>query len=215
MKTYKQFRRDQLERLDEIAPLALGAALLGGAGKAYTAYSAYNALHNLSKGKYKQAGWDALGALPLGRLFGGATRLAGGGKFLQKAAGFGGGTARATIPSTANTQIDKGIDATLNATLGPAGSSKPKPTVAQPPKPSTPSLKPPPKPTPKPTIVAQQPKSSVPKPVTVLAKKGGVEGTLNKTTGKWTANNWSSAGRDRYNKLRGAAQLRRDAESLK
>lgn len=38
---------------------------------------------------------------------------------------------------------------------------------------------------------------------TVLAKKGGVEGDLDKATGKWTARKWTDPGRKRYETLRG------------
>lgn len=37
----------------------------------------------------------------------------------------------------------------------------------------------------------------------VLAKKAGVEGTLDKATGKWTAKKWDEPGRKRYETLRG------------
>ena len=53
------------------------------------------------------------------------------------------------------------------------------------------------------------------KPQTVLAKKGGVEGTLDKSTGKWTEKKWADAGRKRYETTRGAEKLAQDATALK
>ena len=51
---------------------------------------------------------------------------------------------------------------------------------------------------------------AAPKNTTVLAKKGGVEGVLDKATGKWTAKNWGDEGRSRYQTARGADQLAKD-----
>ena len=68
MKTFKQFR-EETQQLDEIAPLALIPAALKLGGAALTAYSAGSALNNLRKGKFKQAGLDALGAIPGGKIF--------------------------------------------------------------------------------------------------------------------------------------------------
>ena len=88
MKTFKQFQ-EETQQLDEIAPaLALAGKIIGGG---LAAYSGYSALKNLSKGKYKQAGMDALGVIPGGRVFkgiralGGAKNLARAGSFVQSA----------------------------------------------------------------------------------------------------------------------------------
>jgi len=55
-----------------------------------------------------------------------------------------------------------------------------------------------------PRPAAPRPAAPVPKPnPTVLAKKGGVEGKLDKATGKFTAGNFSDAEKTRYNKVAG------------
>ena len=57
------------------------------------------------------------------------------------------------------------------------------------------------------------PSTSAPsKSTTVLAKKDGKEGLLDKSTGKWTAKKWQDAGRARYQEKRGAEQIEKDAE---
>ena len=50
---------------------------------------------------------------------------------------------------------------------------------------------------------------------TVLAKKDGVEGKLDKATGKFTASNFSDAEKQRYQTTRGADKLAQDATRLK
>jgi len=65
MKTFKQFQED-IQQLDEIAPLVVAGKVIG-AGLA--AYSAGSAINNLRKGKFKQAAFDALGAVPGGKAF--------------------------------------------------------------------------------------------------------------------------------------------------
>ena len=55
---------------------------------------------------------------------------------------------------------------------------------------------------------------AAPKKTTVLAKKGGVEGVLDKATGKWTAKNWGDEGRSRYQTARGADQLAKDKAAV-
>ena len=91
MKTFKQFQ-EEAQQIDEALPLLglIPAALkLGGA--ALTAYSAGSALNNLRKGKFKQAGLDALGAIPGGKAFklakglGATKNLARGASALQSA----------------------------------------------------------------------------------------------------------------------------------
>ena len=90
MKTFKQFQ-EETQQLDEIAPLALIPAALKLGGMALTAYSAGSALNNLRKGKFKQAGLDALGAIPGGKAFklarglGATKNLARGASALQSA----------------------------------------------------------------------------------------------------------------------------------
>ena len=90
MKSFKQFQ-EETQQLDEIAPLALIPAALKLGGMALTAYSAGSALNNLRKGKFKQAGLDALGAIPGGKAFklakglGATKNLARGASALQSA----------------------------------------------------------------------------------------------------------------------------------
>ena len=83
MKTFKQFQ-EETQQLDEVAPLVVAGKI---AGAGLTAYSAYSAAKNLSKGKYKQAGMDALGMVPGGKIFKGVRTL-GGAKNLAKAGSF-------------------------------------------------------------------------------------------------------------------------------
>ena len=85
MKTFKQFNEEARENIQEIAPLALIPAALKLGGMALTAYSGASALNNLRKGKFKQAGLDALGAIPGGKVFKAAKYL-GAGKNLARGA---------------------------------------------------------------------------------------------------------------------------------
>ena len=86
MKTFKQFNKEA-RQLDEIAPLIPAALKLG--GMALSAYSGLSAANNLRKGKFKQAAFDALGAIPGGRAFkiakglGASKKLAQGASALQ------------------------------------------------------------------------------------------------------------------------------------
>jgi len=68
-----------------------------------------------------------------------------------------------------------------------------------------------------PTTQPPSPSTSTPTPKSgnVLAKKGGVEGVLDKSTGKWTKKDWGEAGRTRYQQARGAEQIKKDAEKVK
>ncbi len=84
MKTFKQFQ-EETQQLDELAPLALIPAALKLGGAALTAYSAGSAINNLRKGKFKQAGLDALGAIPGGKVFK-AAKFLGAGKNVARAA---------------------------------------------------------------------------------------------------------------------------------
>lgn len=81
-----------------------------------------------------------------------------------------------------------------------------------------------PTPTPKPSPTSSSPKPSStlpptspssPKPSTVLAKKGGVEGTLDKSTGKFTTKSFSDIERKRYETTRGTQKLNRDSQLIK
>ena len=120
MKTFKQFQ-EETQQLDELAPLALIPAALKLGGAALTAYSAGSALNNLRKGKFKQAGLDALGAIPGGRVFkgiralGGAKNLAKAGSFAQSAARW---NATGLTPNAYAKGADKVIDTAIKGVSG-------------------------------------------------------------------------------------------------
>ena len=120
MKTFKQFQ-EETQQLDEIAPLALIPAALKLGGAALTAYSAGSALNNLRKGKFKQAGLDALGAIPGGRVFkgiralGGAKNLAKAGSFAQSATRW---NATGLTPNAYAKGADKVIDTAIKGVTG-------------------------------------------------------------------------------------------------
>ena len=128
MKTFKQFQ-EETKQLDEIAPaLALAGKVIGGG---LAAYSGYSALKNLSKGKYKQAGMDALGVIPGGKVFkgiralGGAKNLAKAGSFIQSANRF---NVSGMTPNAYAKGTDKLFDAAGNLLKGrnPLKAYKPK-----------------------------------------------------------------------------------------
>ena len=120
MKTFKQFQ-EEAQQLDELAPLALIPAALKLGGAALTAYSAGSALNNLRKGKFKQAGLDALGAIPGGRVFkgiralGGAKNLAKAGSFAQSATRW---NATGLTPNAYAKGADKVIDTAIKGVSG-------------------------------------------------------------------------------------------------
>ena len=120
MKTFKQFQ-EEAQQLDEIAPLALIPAALKLGGAALTAYSAGSAINNLRKGKFKQAGLDALGAIPGGKVFkgiralGGAKNLAKAGSFAQSAARW---NATGLTPNAYAKGADKVIDTAIKGVTG-------------------------------------------------------------------------------------------------
>ena len=131
MKTFKQFQ-EETQQLDEIAPLALIPAALKLGGAALTAYSAGSALNNLRKGKFKQAGLDAIGAIPGGRVFkgiralGGAKNLAKAGSFAQSAARW---NATGLTPNAYAKGADKVFDAGVKAATSPFKGKGKKPTT--------------------------------------------------------------------------------------
>ena len=120
MKTFKKFQEES-QQLDEIAPLALIPAALKLGGAALTAYSGLSAANNLRKGKFKQAGLDALGAIPGGRVFkgiralGGAKNLAKAGSFAQSAARW---NATGLTPNAYAKGADKVIDTAIKGVTG-------------------------------------------------------------------------------------------------
>ena len=137
MKTFKQFNEEARENIQEIAPLALIPAALKLGGMALTAYSGASALNNLRKGKFKQAGLDALGTIPGGKVFkgiralGGAKNLAKAGSFVQSANRF---NATGLTPNAYAKGVDKTFDVATKAVTSPFKGNKKntKPTTTTP-----------------------------------------------------------------------------------
>ena len=116
MKTFKQFQ-EETQQLDEALPALIPAALKLG-GMALTAYSGLSAANNLRKGKFKQAGLDAIGAIPGGRVFKGIRAL-GGAKNLAKAGSFVQSANRLNVTGMTPNAYSKGVDKTFDiATKG-------------------------------------------------------------------------------------------------
>ena len=112
MKTFKQFQ-EETQQLDEALPAVIPLALKLG-GMALSAYSAGSALNNLRKGKYKQAAFDAMGAIPGGRVFKGIRAL-GGAKNLAKAGSFVQSANRLNLTGMTPNAYAKGFDAVTSA----------------------------------------------------------------------------------------------------
>ena len=190
MKSYNQFTTEAYsgkENIQEALPLALvGAAKLASMGLG--AYSAYSAAQNIRKGKYGDAALDALGMVPGGVAFKGAKAL-GAGRNLARGASVTQSVARNFSPNARNRAIEGGIDMATKAVLGTgaATASEKDPSKTQPAAPASSSTPPTPK------------SSSV-----VLARKGGVMGKLDKSTGKWTKGDWSDKESARYKKVAAA-----------
>ena len=132
MKTFKQFQ-EEAQQLDEIAPaLALIPAALKLGGAALTAYSAGSAINNLRKGKFKQAGLDALGAIPGGKVFK-AAKFLGAGKNLARGASALQSASRWNMtgltPNAYAKGADKVIDAGVKAATSPFKGKGKKPTT--------------------------------------------------------------------------------------
>ena len=118
MKTFKQFQ-EETRQLDEVAPaLALIPAALKLGGAALTAYSAGSALNNLRKGKFKQAAFDAIGAIPGGKVFK-AAKFLGAGKNLARGASAVQSASRLNMTGLTPNAYAKGVDKTFDvATKG-------------------------------------------------------------------------------------------------
>ena len=108
MKTFKQFN-EEARQLDEIAPLALVPAALKLGGMALSGLSAFSAANNLRKGKFKQAAFDAIGAVPGGRAFKVAKGL-GATKNLARAASTGQSLARYGTDNVYSRGVDKAFE---------------------------------------------------------------------------------------------------------
>ena len=116
MKTFRQFQ-EETQQLDEALPALIPAALKLG-GMALTAYSGLSAANNLRKGKFKQAGLDALGTIPGGKVFKGIKAL-GGAKNLAKAGSFVQSANRFNVTGMTPNAYAKGVDKTFDvATKG-------------------------------------------------------------------------------------------------
>ena len=111
MKTFKQFQEDNQYVSEGIGALITPALKLG--GKALAAYSAYSAGKNLTKGKFKQAGLDALGTVPGGKVFKGIKAL-GGAKNLAKAGSAAQSTVRLNLTGKTPNAFAKGVDTVID-----------------------------------------------------------------------------------------------------
>ena len=107
MKTFKQFKEDNQHLPEGVGAIIGGALKLG--GKALSAYSAYKAGESLVKGKPKQAAFNALGAIPGGKVFKGVKTL-GGAKNLAKAGSAAQSTARWNMTGLTPNAYAKGAD---------------------------------------------------------------------------------------------------------
>ena len=191
MKSYNQFISESYsarENIQEAVPLIIPAALKL-ASMGLSAYSAYSAAQNLKKGKYGDAALDALGVVPGGVAFKGARAL-GASRNLARGASATQSVVRNFSPNARNRAIEGGIDMATKAALGTgtASASQTEPSKTQPASSTQPSQ---PAPRPKPSSV-------------VLARKGGVQGRLDKSTGKWTKGDWSQQESDRYKRVSAA-----------
>ena len=125
MKTFKQFQ-EETQQLDEALPALIPAALKLG-GMALSAFSAGSALNNLRKGKYKQAAFDALGAVPGGRAFkiakglGASKNLARGASALQSASRW---NMTGLTPNAYAKGVDKVFDTGIKAVSTPFKGNK-------------------------------------------------------------------------------------------
>ena len=125
MKTFKQFQ-EETQQLDEALPAVIPLALKLG-GMALSAYSAGSALNNLRKGKYKQAAFDALGAVPGGRAFkiakglGASKNLARGASALQSASRW---NMTGLTPNAYAKGVDKVFDTGIKAVSTPFKGNK-------------------------------------------------------------------------------------------
>ena len=119
MKTFKQFQ-EETKQLDEALPALIPAALKLG-GMALSAFSGLSAANNLRKGKFKQAAFDALGAIPGGRAFkiakglGASKNLARGASALQSASRW---NMTGLTPNAYAKGADKVIDTAIKGVTG-------------------------------------------------------------------------------------------------
>ena len=122
MKTFKQFKEDNQHLPEGVGAIIGGALKLG--GKALSAYSAYKAGESLVQGKPKQAAFNALGAVPGGKIFKGIRAL-GGAKNLAKAGSTAQSLTRYNVTGMTPNAYAKGVDKTFDvATKGVTNTGK-------------------------------------------------------------------------------------------
>ena len=189
MKSYRDFVRESYSARENIQEIAPALALLPAAGKAlgygFAAYQAYQAAQKLRKGDYKGAAIDAALAVPSARVAGGLGRVF---KWGQRGKNIAANTMRTAKAGT----IVKQTADELNAPQQATATGMPDPSVTDT-EPATPSNN---------TVADQKPKTTQSKPSTVvLARKGGVQGKLDKATGKWTKGDWTKQESDRYKRV--------------
>ena len=196
MKTYNQFVSESYSARENIQEALPALALLPAAGKAlgygFAAYQAYQAAQKLRKGDYKGAAIDAALAVPSARVASGFGRVF---KWGQRGKNIAANTMRTAKAGTIVKQTADEINAPQQATA----TGMPDPSVTDT-KPTTPSNN---------TVADQKPKTTQPtSPTTkpkpssvVLARKGGIQGKLDKATGKWTKGDWTKQESDRYKRV--------------
>ena len=196
MKTYNQFVAESYSARENIQEIAPALALLPAAGKAlgygFAAYQAYQAAQKLRKGDYKGAAVDAALAVPSARVAGGLGRVF---KWGQRGKNIATNTMRTAKAGTILKQTADELNAPQQATA----TGMPDPSVTDT-KPTTASNN---------TVADQKPKTTQPtSPTTkpkpssvVLARLGGVQGKLDKATGKWTKGDWTKQESDRYKRV--------------
>ena len=174
MKSYNQFVSESYsarENIQEALPLVVAGGLKA-ASYGLAAYQAYQAAQKLRKGDYKGAALDAALAIPSAGVAG---RFGQALKWGQR----GKNIATNTLRTGKAAAITADALREPPAETKPASSTKPAQT-----KPAE-------------TKPAVQPKPSS----VVLARKGGVQGKLDKSTGKWTKGDWTQKVSDRYKRV--------------
>ena len=174
MKSYNQFVSESYsarENIQEALPLVVAGGLKA-ASYGLAAYQAYQAAQKLRKGDYKGAAFDAALAIPSAGVAG---RLGNVFKWGQRGKNIATNTLRA----------GKATAITADALREPPAETKP--TSSTKPAQTKPAE----------TKPAVQPKPSS----VVLARKGGVQGKLDKSTGKWTKGDWTQKESDRYKRV--------------
>ena len=185
MKSYNKFVSESYSARENIQEALPALALLPAAGKALSyglaAYQAYQAAQKLKKGDYKGAAFDAALAIPSAGVAG---RLGNVFKWGQRGKNIATNTLRTAKAGaiTADALREPPAETKPASSTQPASSTKPVQT-----KPAE-------------TKPAVQPKPSS----VVLARKGGVQGRLDKSTGKWTKGDWSQKESDRYKRVSAA-----------